>query len=62
LDIGVGLRSEIKFKSRDLDSNEFPISKRFKPFLNRKFGIWLKGSKLKPMALDQGHFKSKARI
>jgi hypothetical protein len=39
LDIGVGLGSEMKFKSRDLDFNEFPISERFRPFLNRKFGI-----------------------
>jgi hypothetical protein len=38
-DIGVGLVSEMKFKSRDLDFNEFPISERFRPFLNRKFGI-----------------------
>jgi hypothetical protein len=29
----------MKFKSRDLDSNEFPILERFRPFLNRKFGI-----------------------
>jgi hypothetical protein len=38
-DIGVGLGSEMKFKSRDLDFNEFPILEGFKPFLNRKFGI-----------------------
>jgi hypothetical protein len=39
LDIGVGLGSEMKFKSSDLDFNEFLISERFRPFLNRKFGI-----------------------
>jgi hypothetical protein len=39
LDIRVGLGSEMKFKSRDLDSNEFPILERFKHFLKRKFGI-----------------------
>jgi hypothetical protein len=55
-DIGVGLGSEMKFKSRDLDFNEFPISERFKPFLNRKFGIWLEDFKFKSMALNQGHF------
>jgi hypothetical protein len=62
LDIEAGLGSKMKFKSRDLDSNEFPVSERFQPFLNRKFGIWSKGSKFKPKALNQGHFKSKARI
>jgi hypothetical protein len=56
-DIGVGLGSKMKFKSRDLDFNEFPISERFKPFLNRIFGIWSKGSKFKPKALNQRHFK-----
>jgi hypothetical protein len=55
-DIGVGLGSEIKFKSRDLDFNEFPISERFKPFLNREFGFWSNGSKFKPTALNHGHF------
>jgi hypothetical protein len=30
----------MKFKSWDLDFNEFPILERFKPFLNRKFEIW----------------------
>jgi hypothetical protein len=44
LDIGVGLGSEINFKSRDFNLNEFPILERFKPFLNRKFGIWLEDS------------------
>jgi hypothetical protein len=29
-EIGVGLGSEMKFKSRDLDFNEFSISERFK--------------------------------
>jgi hypothetical protein len=53
-DIRVGLGSEMKFKSRDLNFNEFPILKRFRPFLNRKFGIWSKGSKFKPTALNQG--------
>jgi hypothetical protein len=38
-DIEVGLGSEMKFKSRDSDFNEFPISERFRPFPNRKFGI-----------------------
>jgi hypothetical protein len=56
-DIGVGLGSEMKFKSRDLDFNEFPILERFKAFLTRKFGIWLEDSKFKPTALNQGHFK-----
>jgi hypothetical protein len=42
--IGVGLGTKMKFGSRDLDFNEFPISKRFKPFLNRKSGIWLEDS------------------
>jgi hypothetical protein len=56
-DIGVGLGSEMKFKSRDLDFNEFPISERFKAFRTRKFGIWLEDSKFKPTALNQGHFK-----
>jgi hypothetical protein len=55
IDIGIGI--EIKFKSMDLDFNEFPNSEMFKPFLNRKFGIWSKGSKFKPTALNQGHFK-----
>jgi hypothetical protein len=53
-DIEVGLGSEMKFKSRDLDFNEFPISERFRPFPKRKFGIWSKGSKFKPTALNQG--------
>jgi hypothetical protein len=44
LDIGVGLGSEMNFKSRELDFNEFPILERFKPFLNRKFVIWSKDS------------------
>jgi hypothetical protein len=57
LDIGVRHGSEMKFKSRDFDFNEFPISERIKPFINRKFGIWSKGSKFKPMALNPGHFK-----
>jgi hypothetical protein len=39
LDIGVGLGSELKFKSMDLNFNEFPISKMFKPFLNRNLGF-----------------------
>jgi hypothetical protein len=39
LDIGVGLDSEMKFKSRDFDFNQFPISERFQPFQNRKFKI-----------------------
>jgi hypothetical protein len=39
LDIGVGLVSEMKFKSWDLDFNKFPISESFSPFPNRKFGI-----------------------
>jgi hypothetical protein len=43
-DIGVGLGSEMKFKSRDLDFNEFPISERFKSILNMKFGMWLEDS------------------
>jgi hypothetical protein len=38
-DIEVGLGSEMKFKSRDLGFKEFPISERFRPFPNRKFGI-----------------------
>jgi hypothetical protein len=54
-DIGVGFGSEIKFKSMDLDFNEFPISEKFRPFLNRKFGIWLEDSKFKSSALNQGH-------
>jgi hypothetical protein len=54
---GLDLAQKMKFKSRDLDSNEFPILERFRPFLNRKFGIWSKGSKFKPMALNQGYFK-----
>jgi hypothetical protein len=45
-DIGVGLGSEIKFKSRDLDFNEFLILKRFRPSLNRKFGILIEGFKI----------------
>jgi hypothetical protein len=49
--------SGMKFESRDFDFNEFLILEMFKPFLNRKFGIWSKGSKFKPMALNQGHFK-----
>jgi hypothetical protein len=57
----IGLGSKMKFKSRDLDLNEFPISERFKPFLNRKFGIWSKGSKFKPMTLNQGHFKIQSK-
>jgi hypothetical protein len=44
LDIGVGLGSKIKFRSRDLDFNEIPILKWFKPFLNRKYGIWSEDS------------------
>jgi hypothetical protein len=56
-DIRVGLGSEMKFKSRDLDFNKFPILKRFRTFLNRKFGISSKGSKFKPTSLTQGHFK-----
>jgi hypothetical protein len=32
LDIGVGLGSKMKFNSRDLDFNEFPIYESFKPF------------------------------
>jgi hypothetical protein len=43
-DIRVRPGLEMKFKSRDLDFNEFPILERFKPFLNRKFGIWLEDS------------------
>jgi hypothetical protein len=39
LDIGAELGSEMQFKSMDLDFNEFPILERFRPFLNRKFGI-----------------------
>jgi hypothetical protein len=46
LDIWVGLGSEMKFKSRDLDFNEFPISERFKPFVNRKFWSLAKGFKI----------------
>jgi hypothetical protein len=38
-DIGVGLGSEMKFKSWDLDFNKFPILECFRPFPNRKFGI-----------------------
>jgi hypothetical protein len=38
----------MKFESRDFDFNEIPISERFKPFLNRKFGVWLEDSKFKP--------------
>jgi hypothetical protein len=49
LDIGVGLGLEIKFKSMDLDFNKFPILEWCKPFLNRKFGIWSKGSKGKDL-------------
>jgi hypothetical protein len=56
-DTGVGLGSKMKFKSRDLDFNEFRILERFKPFLNGKIGIWSKGSKFKPKSLNQGHFK-----
>jgi hypothetical protein len=37
--IRVGLGSEMKFKSWDLDFNKFPISESFRPFPNRKFGI-----------------------
>jgi hypothetical protein len=48
----------MKFESRDFDFNGFPILERFKPFLNRKFRIWLGDSKFKPTALNQGHFKS----
>jgi hypothetical protein len=40
----IDLGSEMKFKSRDSDFNRFPILERFKPFLNRKFGIWSKDS------------------
>jgi hypothetical protein len=61
-DIGVRLGSEMKFKSRDLDFNEFPILESFKHFLNRKFGIWLENSKFKSSALNQGrdlNFKMK---
>jgi hypothetical protein len=47
----------MKFESRDSDFNGFPVSERFKPFLNRKFGIWSKGLKFKLAALNQGHFK-----
>jgi hypothetical protein len=57
----IGLGSKMKFKSRDFDLNEFRISERFKPFLNRKFGIWSKGSKFKPMTLNQGHFKIQSK-
>jgi hypothetical protein len=57
LDIGVGLGSKMKLRSRDLDFNEFPILKRFKPFVNTKFGVWLEDSKFKPTALSKGHFK-----
>jgi hypothetical protein len=55
-DIGVGLGLGMKFKSRDLDFNEFPILKRFKSFLNRKFEIWSKDSKFKSSTFNQGHF------
>jgi hypothetical protein len=44
LDIGVGLGSEMILKSRHLDFNEFPISERFNPVQNRKFGISSKDS------------------
>jgi hypothetical protein len=54
-DIWDGLGSKMKFKSRDLDFNEFPILVRFKPFLNTKFGIWLEDSKFKSSALNQRH-------
>jgi hypothetical protein len=37
-DIGVGLGSEMKFKSRDLDFNKYQILERFRAFPNRKFG------------------------
>jgi hypothetical protein len=47
----------MKFKSRDLGFNEFPILERFKPFLNRKFWNLVKGLKFKSMTLNQGHFK-----
>jgi hypothetical protein len=43
-DIGVGLGSKMKFKSSDLDFNEFLISESFKPILNGEFGIWLEDS------------------
>jgi hypothetical protein len=52
----------MKFESRNFDFNKFPISERFKPFLNRKFGIWSKGAKFKPTVLTNDILKSKARI
>jgi hypothetical protein len=42
LEIDKRLGSGMKFESRDFDFNEFP--EMFKPFLNRKFGIWLEDS------------------
>jgi hypothetical protein len=44
-DIWDGLGSKMEFISRYLDFNEFSILERFKPFLNRKFGIWLEDLK-----------------
>jgi hypothetical protein len=55
LNIRVELGSEMQFKSRDLDFNKFSILERFKPFLNRKFGIWLEDSKFKSSSLNQEH-------
>jgi hypothetical protein len=45
----------MEFISSDLDFNEFSISERFKPFLDRKFGIWLEDSKFKSSALNKRH-------
>jgi hypothetical protein len=54
-DIWDGIGSKMEFISRDLDFNKFSLLERFKPFLNRKFGIWLEDSKFKSSALNQGH-------
>jgi hypothetical protein len=56
LEIDNRLGSEIKNQGI-LTSMNFKFSERFKPFLNRKFGMWSKDSKFKPTALNQGHFK-----
>jgi hypothetical protein len=34
----------MKFETRNFHYNEFPSSEMFKPFINRKFGIWLEDS------------------
>jgi hypothetical protein len=51
-DIGVGLGSEMKFKSWDFGLQQIS---NLRKLLNRKIGIWLEDSKFKSSALNQGH-------